>query len=140
MAAVRDDHEALISELVLLADAVLDRVEGTVQQFVAATGDASAHTAPDTATGSTAPGDAEAATTPSGCAWCPLCAAAALVRGENHELVSRLASKLAALIALLREFLAQFLPSTGGVPPEPTPDPPTRDRPAFEPISVNLRT
>lgn len=134
MAAVRDDHEALISELLLLADAVLDRVEGTVQQFVAATGDASAHTAP----GSTAPGDAEAATTPSG--WCPLCAAAALVRGENHELVSRLASKLAALIALLREFLAQFLPSTGGVPPEPTPDPPTRDRPAFEPISVNLRT
>ncbi|MGX7725797.1 hypothetical protein [Rhodococcus sp. 5G237] len=136
MAAVRDDHEALISELLLLADAVLDRVEGTVQQFVAATGDASANTAP----GSTAPGDAEAATTPSGCAWCPLCAAAALVRGENHELVSRLASKLAALIALLREFLAQFLPSTGGVPPEPTPDPPTRDRPAFEPISVNLRT
>ena len=54
--------------------------------------------------------------------------------------VSRLASKLAALIALLRKFLAQFLPSTGGVPPEPTPDPPTRDRPAFEPISVNLRT
>ncbi|WP_277369804.1 hypothetical protein [Rhodococcus rhodochrous] len=136
MAAVRDDHEALISELLLLADAVLDRVEGTVQQFVAATGDASA----PTATGSTAPGDADAATTPSGCAWCPLCAAAALVRGENHELVSRLASKLAALIALLREFLAQFLPSTGGVPPEPTPDPPTRDRPAFEPISVNLRT
>ncbi|MCD5419861.1 hypothetical protein LRS71_09870 [Rhodococcus pyridinivorans] len=140
MAAVRDDHEALISELLLLADAVLDRVEGTVQQFVAATGDASDHTAPDTATGSTAPGDAETATTPNGCAWCPLCAAAALVRGENHELVSRLASKLAALVALLRKFLAQFLPSTGGVPPEPTPDPPTRDRPAFEPISVNLRT
>ncbi|KSZ57541.1 hypothetical protein Z045_16305 [Rhodococcus pyridinivorans KG-16] len=136
MAAVRDDHEALISELLLLADAVLDRVEGTVQQFVTATGDASAHTA----TGSTAPGDAEAATTPSGCAWCPLCAAAALVRGENHELIGRLASKLAALIALLREFLAQFRPSTGGVPPEPTPDPPMRDRPAFEPISVNLRT
>ncbi|BDB61210.1 MULTISPECIES: hypothetical protein [Rhodococcus] len=138
MAAVRDDHEALISELLLLADAVLDRVEGTVQQFVAATGEAAPHPAPDAATGSAAPGDT--ATSPSGCAWCPLCAAAALVRGENHELVSRLASKLAALIALLREFLAQFLPSTGGVPPEPTPDPPTRDRPAFEPISVNLLT
>ncbi|MBS9371663.1 hypothetical protein [Rhodococcus sp. B50] len=131
MAAVRDDHEALLSELLLLADAVLDRVEGAVQQFVVAPGEAP-HPADDSAPGSAA--------TPSGCAWCPLCAAAALVRGENHELVTRLATKLAALIALLREFLSQFLPATGGSsPPEPTPDAPTRERPAFVPISVNVR-
>lgn len=133
MAAVRDDHEVLLSELLLLADAVLDRVEGAVQQFAVPPAD-------DSASGSAAPSSApDSAATPGGCAWCPLCAAAALVRGENHELVTRLATKLAALIALLREFLSQFLSATGGNPPEPTPDPPTRERAAFVPISVNVR-
>jgi len=135
VAAVRDDHEALLAELLLLADAVLDRVEGVVQQFVVPpTGDASPTRGED---------DTESASTASanGCTWCPLCAAAALMRGENHELVTRLATKLAALIALLREFLSQYLPAgDGGDPPEPTPDPPARDRPSFVPISVDVRT
>ncbi|MEU5842791.1 hypothetical protein [Rhodococcus sp. NPDC047139] len=133
---MRDDHDALLSELLLLADVVLDRVEDAVQQFVAAPGGAAAHSSGENES------DRGGAVAANGCAWCPLCAAAALVRGENHELITRLATKLAALIALLREFLSQYLPSArdGGDPPEPSPDPPARQRPAFVPISVDVRT
>lgn len=47
-----------------------------------------------------------------GCAWCPLCAAAALIRGERHEVVTALAEHGTAIVTVLREALA-------GVPVEP---------------------
>lgn len=41
------------------------------------------------------------------CGWCPICAVAALVRGDRPELTSRLADQLAGLVELLRESLAE---------------------------------
>ncbi|WP_318841878.1 hypothetical protein [Rhodococcus sp. Z13] len=140
---MRDDHEALLTELLLLADTVLDRVEGVVQQFAESTRDT-----PAAAPGTTASaGEPDGATTPAasnGCTWCPLCAGAALLRGENHELVSRLAERIATLIAVLRELLARYLPKPpddGGAAaaPEPSPGPPPRGR-SFTPIEVTVRT
>lgn len=46
------------------------------------------------------------------CTWCPLCAAAALVRGERHEVVTALAEHGTAIVTVLREALA-------GVPVDP---------------------
>ncbi|MFZ2530524.1 MAG: hypothetical protein WAX14_23205 [Rhodococcus sp. (in: high G+C Gram-positive bacteria)] len=119
------DHDALVTELVLLAEAVLDRVDRAVQQYAAAhqpdtTG--SDTTGSDT-TGSDTVGAAAASS--GGCAWCPVCAIAALIQGEPHELLTRLAGQIAAIIALIRELLARYLPAAPGsggsesTPPEP---------------------
>lgn len=48
----------------------------------------------------------------SSCTWCPLCAAAALVRGERHEVVTALAEHGTTIVTILREALA-------GAPVEP---------------------
>ncbi|MEV6219489.1 hypothetical protein [Nocardia sp. NPDC051833] len=47
-----------------------------------------------------------------GCAWCPVCAAAALMRGEHHDVVAALAEHGTSMVTVLREALA-------GVPVEP---------------------
>ncbi|MGW5571547.1 hypothetical protein ACWEVD_10130 [Nocardia thailandica] len=47
-----------------------------------------------------------------GCGWCPMCAAAALVRGDHHDVVAALAEHGTALVTILREALA-------GVPVDP---------------------
>ncbi|MFE7722196.1 hypothetical protein ACFU44_24475 [Nocardia rhizosphaerihabitans] len=47
-----------------------------------------------------------------GCAWCPVCAAAALVRGDHHDVVAALAEHGTSMVTVLREALA-------GVPVEP---------------------
>ncbi|WP_228831470.1 hypothetical protein [Nocardia elegans] len=46
------------------------------------------------------------------CSWCPVCATAALVRGEHHEVVAAVADHGTAIVTVLREALA-------GVPVEP---------------------
>ncbi|MFI9505504.1 hypothetical protein [Nocardia sp. NPDC052566] len=81
-------------ELKLLAEAVLERVEPVLRR-------------------SAADGQAEW----SSCSWCPVCAAAALVRGEHHDVVAAIADHGTAIVTVLREALA-------GVPVEPLlPDP-----------------
>ncbi|MBB5917999.1 hypothetical protein BJY24_006911 [Nocardia transvalensis] len=47
-----------------------------------------------------------------GCSWCPVCAAAALVRGEHHDVVAAIADHGTAIVTVLREALA-------GLPVEP---------------------
>jgi hypothetical protein len=42
----------------------------------------------------------------SSCAWCPLCAAVAVLRGEQNELAARGLDGAADLVALLRAVLA----------------------------------
>ncbi|WP_174575693.1 hypothetical protein [Nocardia miyunensis] len=87
------EHDAHIGELAeelrLLAEVLLERVEPVLRR--AATD-----------------GGAEW----SGCSWCPLCAAAALMRGEHHDMVASLAAHGTAIVTVLREALA-------GVPVEP---------------------
>lgn len=57
------------------------------------------------------------------CSWCPVCAAAAVLRGEHHEVVAAIADHGTAIVTVLREALA-------GVPVEPVlPDDPETDAP-----------
>lgn len=148
MAAVSSEHDALVGELRLLAEAVLDRVDRVVQQYAAAQQAGAAQDPQPTDTGAAgadAPGaDAPGAGAPApsgGCDWCPVCAIAALVRGESHELLTRLATQIAAIIALIRELLARYLPAPadpGG--PESTPPPEPADRGGgFVSIPVTIR-
>nr|WP_206025235.1 hypothetical protein [Rhodococcus sp. 14C212] len=121
-----------------MADAVLDRLEQTVQRF-AEPAPPPTRPAPGATTEDPAAAPASAA---SDCSWCPLCAVAAAVRGEPHELLTRLATQIAALIALLRDLLARYLPSPGPGPDGPGPQtpPPAPGRSgAFVPISVTIR-
>ncbi|MEV0105365.1 hypothetical protein AB0H42_03360 [Nocardia sp. NPDC050799] len=76
-------------ELRLLAEAVLERVEPVLRE-------AAAEGQPEW----------------NNCAWCPLCAAAALVRGEHHEVLATVAAHGTAIVTVLREALA-------GVPVDP---------------------
>ncbi|WP_228813932.1 MULTISPECIES: hypothetical protein [Nocardia] len=70
-------------ELRLLAEAVLERVEPVLRE-------AAAEGKPEWGN----------------CTWCPLCAAAALVRGEQHEVLATVAAHGTAIVTILREALA----------------------------------
>ncbi|MGW0180053.1 hypothetical protein [Nocardia sp. NPDC003345] len=76
-------------ELRLLAEAVLERVEPVLRA-------AASEELPEW----------------SSCTWCPVCAAAALVRGEHHEVLAAVATHGTAIVTVLREALA-------GVPVDP---------------------
>ncbi|MEV0357984.1 hypothetical protein AB0H71_18205 [Nocardia sp. NPDC050697] len=84
-----DELAEFAAELKLLAEAVLERVEPVLRRSAAV--------------GRT---DWES------CSWCPVCAAAALVRGERHDVLAALADHGTAIVTVLREALA-------GVPVEP---------------------
>lgn len=141
MAAVNSEHDALVAELRLLAEAVLARVDHAVQQYTAAqhSGPAGAATADDCADSGIA--DAGTSAQSGGCAWCPVCAVGALVRGEPHELLTRLATQIAAVIAMIRELLARYFPApTAPGGPESTPPPEPTDRGGgFVSIPVTIR-
>jgi hypothetical protein len=69
----------------------------------------------------------------SDCRWCPLCQAAAIVRGERPEVSAALADILTATAAALRQF--------AGEPPSPAPDAeaaaaPADERPAVQQIDL----
>jgi hypothetical protein len=142
------DHDALLADLRILADTVLDRVEALVEQVAAPDGTQRPGAQPRGDAHTNAPPNEDSADTsapapaPGGCTWCPLCAVAALVRGENHELLTTLASQLAALIAVIRELVARFLPPPRTEPddgPDGPPPPAPPDRGGFVPISVTIR-
>jgi hypothetical protein len=61
------------------------------------------------------------------CSWCPLCQAAAVVRGERPEVTAALADVLTAAATALRTF-AESAP-----PAEPDPPAPAEDGPQAEP-------
>ncbi|MGW5388435.1 hypothetical protein [Nocardia sp. NPDC003963] len=96
-------------ELRLLAEAVLERVEPVLR-------DAAAEGQPEW----------------NNCTWCPLCAAAALVRGEHHEVLATVAAHGTAIVTVLREALAgvpvdpvvahRHGPETGAASGHPRPD------------------
>ncbi|WP_228000921.1 hypothetical protein [Nocardia australiensis] len=79
------------AELKLLAEAVLERVEPVLRRAAV-----------------------EGETPRSSCSWCPVCAAAALTRGEQHDVIAAVAEHGAAIVTVLREALS-------GVPVEPVP-------------------
>jgi hypothetical protein len=70
------------------------------------------------------PGDSD-------CRWCPLCQAAAIVRGERPEVSAALADILTATAAALRQFAGE----QGDAAPEPAPAP-ADERPAVQRIDL----
>ncbi|WP_245717594.1 hypothetical protein [Nocardia jejuensis] len=93
-----DNLGEFAEELRLLAEAVLERVEPVLRR-----------TASD--------GRAEW----NNCSWCPVCAAAAIVRGEHHDVVAAIADHGTAIVTVLREALAG-VPVAPVIPPDLDPD------------------
>jgi hypothetical protein len=73
----------------------------------------------DAAAGSGEAGEGAAAQLSGDCRWCPLCQAAAMVRGERPELSAALADILAATATALRQF--------AGEPAAAEPQPPAEE-------------
>jgi hypothetical protein len=98
-------HSELAPELRQLAQTILDRLDPAVKLAAAR------------AAGS---GDG-----PGKCqqVWCPVCALAALVAGEQHPLLTVVAEHSVALLAVIRAIVED----TANMPPEPpeTPPPPS---------------
>lgn len=81
--------------------------------------------------------------------WCPVCALAALVTGEQHPLLSVVAEHSVALLAVIRAIVADANrsatpptppppdgPPSGGVAPEPPAEAGAKSR--YQPISVTV--
>lgn len=66
------------------------------------------------------------------CRWCPVCQAAALVRGERPEVTAALADLLSTAATALRTFA-----EAGTTPPEPeTQETPDSEAPAVQQIDI----
>jgi len=103
VAAVSDTHPDLGPELRALAQAILDRIDPAVRAAAAA------------AAGADGPGKCQQV-------WCPVCALAALVSGEQHPLLTVIAEHSVALLSVVRAVVAD-------VESTPTPDRPPPDEP-----------
>ncbi|MFE4502329.1 hypothetical protein ACFRFQ_20965 [Rhodococcus sp. NPDC056743] len=110
---MNDDHTKLLAEFRVLAETVLSRVEPIVAQMA----EGRTNTSTDLESSEELPAF-------SGCSWCPVCALAALMRGEHHELLAVLAGHVAVLLAVLRELLDEFFGGQGkpGGHPDGGPD------------------
>jgi hypothetical protein len=66
------------------------------------------------------------------CRWCPLCQAAAVLRGERPEVTAALADVLTSTAAALRAFAGEAAPGPAAAAPdapaEPAPEPPAVQR------------
>lgn len=100
-------HPDLGPELRQLAQALLDRLDPAVRTAAAMA-----------AGGGDGPGRCQQV-------WCPVCALAALVAGEQHPLLSVIAEHSVALLAVIRAMVAD-IDAAGRPenPPEPPPAPP----------------
>ena len=107
-------HPDLGPELRQLAQALLDRLDPAVQLAAARAGQGSASRCEQV--------------------WCPVCALAALVAGEQHPLLAVISEHSVALLAVVRA-MVDNLPDSSGAgfpepptspsgPPEPPPGPP----------------
>lgn len=95
-------------ELRQLAQAILDRLDPAVRLAAARA-----------AAAGSGPGQCQQV-------WCPVCALAALVAGEQHPLLSVIAEHSVALLTIVRAMVTE--PGA-----EPTPPPPPPDNPAGPP-------
>jgi hypothetical protein len=108
VASVSGEHSDLGPELRRLAQSILDRLDPAVRIAAAR------------AAGS---GDG-----PGNCqqVWCPVCALAALVSGEQHPLLTVVADHSVALLAVVKAIIEQSADAapSGREPPEGPPPPP----------------
>ncbi len=89
-------RDRMAEELGLLLDAAAWRAEEYLRGGGERTRDRAAGPFGETTSGGAA-----------SCGWCPICAVAALVRGDQPELTGKLAEQLSGLVELLRGTLAQ---------------------------------
>ena len=75
----------------------------------------------------------------SDCSWCPLCQAAAVVRGERPEVTAALADVLTATATALRSFAESVPPAETDRPPAADAPPPADDSLEDEPPPVVQR-
>ncbi|GBE66563.1 hypothetical protein MFM001_30250 [Mycobacterium sp. MFM001] len=77
--------------------------------------------------------------------WCPVCALAALVTGEQHPLLTVIAEHSVALLAVIRAIIAEVDgtmtpppqgPPGGGAAEPPAPEPAAKSR--YEPITITV--
>lgn len=121
-------HADLAAELRGLAQAILERVDPAVR-FAAARATAAAGSGPCQQV------------------WCPVCALAAVVRGEQHPLLDVVAEHSVALLSVVRAVLDTMDdahdPDPGGDAPPPTDPPPTEPPPPppgrYEHIPVTVQ-
>ncbi|EOM78155.1 hypothetical protein Rrhod_0490 [Rhodococcus rhodnii LMG 5362] len=100
-------HERLTAEWRALVEALCERVEPMVARIATVSAQAHAEAAAEDAASDAPRWD--------GCSWCPVCALAATLRGERHDLVTMLSVQSSVLVTVLREML------DGHVPPHVNP-------------------
>ena len=126
MAAVTGDHAELTAELRALAETVLERLEPILQKVAAPVPAEQA-------------ADADAGPACSTCSWCPLCALAAVIRGEQHDLVTLLAGQASVLLTALREALDAHDRAAGEAREAGEAAGAPSDSSAFVPITVTIK-
>jgi hypothetical protein len=108
VASVSGAHPDIGPELRKLAQSILDRLDPAVRTAAAlAAGDG--------------PGKCQQV-------WCPVCALAALVSGEQHPLLTIIAEHSVALLAVIRA-MVDDMEAAGKQPPEGPPPPGGGDEP-----------
>jgi hypothetical protein len=117
-------HPEIGPELRQLAQAILDRLDPAVRAA---------------ATIATGRGDA-----PGKCqqVWCPVCALAALVQGEQHPMLDVIAEHSVALLTAVRAMVDDKSappPPDGDGPPGPAPEEPPLGRYEHIPITIDDR-
>jgi hypothetical protein len=70
------------------------------------------------------------------CAWCPLCQAAAVVRGERPEVTAALADVLTATATALRTFAESAQSAEPGQPVQQDDEPEAEPPPAVQRIEI----
>jgi hypothetical protein len=103
-------HSDIGPELRQLAQAILDKLDPAVRTAAAMAAGSGA-----------APGKCQQV-------WCPVCALAALVSGEQHPLLTIIAEHSVALLAVIRA-IVEDAGKAGGEPPDRPPPPPAPDGP-----------
>lgn len=113
-------HTDIPPELRQLAQAILDKLDPAVRLAAAR---ASAEGA--------GPGPCQQV-------WCPVCALAALVNGEQHPLLSVIAEHSVALLTVIRAMVGQPEPPAPPPPPPPGGSQPAGGSSRYEQIPVTL--
>jgi hypothetical protein len=106
VADVSGPHSDISPELRQLAQAILDRLDPAVRSAAALVG------------GADGPGKCQQV-------WCPVCALAALVNGEQHPLLSVIAEHSVALLTVVRAMVEDIEARPGPDTPPPDEPPPS---------------
>jgi hypothetical protein len=109
VASVKGAHPDLGPELRQLAQTILDRLDPAVRLAAAR--------AAGSAGGSEGPPKCQQV-------WCPVCALAALVAGEQHPLLTVIADHSVALLTVIRAIVEDTADASTRPPPEPPPGAP----------------